>query len=651
MTIDKFCYGSVLKVTREDTLADIERNFLIMKECGFDTTVIWPSSFWWEEKTEEYPFRTGKEILRIAERVGMNIIMELAGQLTVQEYIPDFLMKDEYYATDLYGHRDPGQAGFGFLSYFHPEVNALICEHFEKTATAYKDFPALVGYDVFNETMFRCFDKYTINEFRKWLTRKYGTIEKLNQVWERTYTDFSQIDYQSWKWMSVMSEVDYAQFRKDSISLFLKNWCDAVLKADNTHPLIADNIGSMVNRNHEYGRPQDDYALKELADEIGMSFYPKQVYGCEEPAQRWLTFEGYFDASKRQGFMISEMQTHIQTLFNPTTVVHPHELKQWCLEGIAGGAKALVFWMWRPFNKGLQTLGRGIVDYKERPTPRFDVACEIKKIIDEIGTVKPKKARVAIVYEPICDDFQRSYTKGYGDTVDQKIYLSSILGVYKAMFDCNIPCDIIRLSEIEDYEAIIFTNHIVLDKKDGDRIAEFVKNGGKVVIDGKFGIVDSESMLHKNIPGGDFSKIIGTDYIDTDYLSLDFNYNGENVRGYYGRDIMALLGAKADAAFSDGTPAVVTNKVGNGSVTSINTYLYYGHATKADESVVRFTRSLFEKLGIQSISDNRFVKLRLCENKDGDVLFLFNYSDEEQSVSYGGKNYTLKPQEVGVYKI
>ncbi len=185
-------------------------------------------------------------MLKLAQKHDIQIIMEIAGQLSTLEYIPDFLMKEEYYAVDENGHIIWGQPSFGFLNYFHPEVNRLICQHFQKTAEAYKDFPALIAYDVFNETMFRSFDPYTMDQFRIWLKDRYKTIENLNAVWERTYSDFSQVDYQNWKWLSIMPEVDYAAFRKASISLFLKNWCDAVKTVDPAHPLIADNIASMI---------------------------------------------------------------------------------------------------------------------------------------------------------------------------------------------------------------------------------------------------------------------------------------------------------------------------------------------------------------------------------------------------------------------
>ena len=212
----EFLYGAVLKLTREDTSETIENNFIQMRESGLDTVVIWPAVYWWEEKREGYPFNTGREVLRIAERHGLRVIMELAGQLPMMEAVPDFLMKDEYYCTDENGHKALGYNSFGWLNYLHPEVNEIICKSFADTARAYKDFSALVAYDVFNETAFSSYDGYTLGYFRKWLKDKYGSIDRLNAVWERSYTDFEQVSFAPWIWMSVMPAADFGAFRKAS---------------------------------------------------------------------------------------------------------------------------------------------------------------------------------------------------------------------------------------------------------------------------------------------------------------------------------------------------------------------------------------------------------------------------------------------------
>ena len=422
--------------------------------------------------------------------------------------------------------------------------------------------------------MFRSFDEYTVEEFRKWLKEKYKTIEKLNCIWERTYTDFSEITYQQWKWLSVMPQADWFSFKKASIKRFMDGWCSALKSVDSTHPLIADNIFSSATPAGSYTRPQDDFSLQEVADIIGMSFYPKSTSGVIEPALRHEIFSGFYAASKYGGFLISEMQTHIQALFNPTTAVKKQELLQWCFEGIAGGAQGLIYWMWRPFTKGLQTLGRGLVDYKNRPTERLEAAKELSEYFSKNKTLKPVRADVAVVYDSFCEDLQKTYTMAYD--VDDNIYVNSIYGAYKAFFDAGIPCDIVLAENIEQYKTVVLCNHLSMGKETAKRLSEYVQNGGNVIIDGKTGVVDETGLALKNIPCGEFNRFVGTDYIDTSYELLQFTSNGKPICGYYEREITDVEnGAVTEATFSDGRAAIVS-KTSGGTVLTFNTQLFYG---------------------------------------------------------------------------
>lgn len=628
MKTNNFSYGSVLKLTRRDTIADIEKRFSLMRDCGMDTVVVWPSSFWWEEKESDYPFATGKKLLASAEKFGIKVIMELAGQLSVFEYIPDFLMKKEYHPTTPEGHREWGQNSFGFLNYFHPEVNELICKHYKKTAEAYRDSPALYGYDVFNETMFRSFDNYTMAEFRAWLREKYGTIERLNEVWERTYSDFEQIEYEKWLWMSIMPEADFGAFRKACIGRFMKNWCKAIKDIDSVHPLIADNIHSTVSPKCNYKRPQDDFELKETVDEIGMSFYPKQVNGTMENALRHEIFDGFYAASKREGFFVSEMQTHIQALHNQPTCVRPYELKRWCLESYSAGAKGLIYWMWRPFDKGLQTMGRGLVDYKDRPTERYYLAKDLSETFEKYGTVTPVCGKAGVLYDPLCDDFQRVFSEAY--KLDPALYLNSIFGAYKAMFDNNCKCDIITLGELDDYKCVILSNQLVIDQSRADRLKEYVKNGGVLIIDGRYGLIDSESQLNSELPGGESNFLCGVDYLDSDYEGLDFEFEGISVKGFHGRELVSMTGGEKLAEFADGYPAVSRVKYGKGEVYTINTYLWYGYSQNCEKSVKAFAKKLIEKFDLSTLSVKGNVTARVGETEGKYLIFVFNYSDKEE---------------------
>lgn len=634
MNSKEFLYGAVLKVTREDTLEDIRRHFMQMTESGLNTVVIWPASFWWEEKTSEYPFHTGRAILDLAKECNIKVIMELAGQLSVCEYIPDFQMKDEYYPVDENGHRIWCYEAFGYLNYFHPEVNALVLEHFKKTAEAYKDHEALLAYDIFNETLAGSYDEYTMEEFRNWLKEKYGTIENLNAAWERTYTDFSQVSYTPWKWMSIMPEADFRLFQRTITSTILKRWGDAIRSVDSKHPLLADNVCSSAADPSIFNR--DDFALKDVVDDIGVSFYPKVMTGCIEPAKRWQIFDGFYAASKREGFYVAEMQTHIQALFNPATHVPPKELKMWCMEAVSAGCKSLIYWMWRPFDKGLQTMGRGLVDYKNRSTPRLVFAKELSKLLKETGPLTPITSNVGIVYDELCDVYQKQYTKNY--PVDQDIYHHSLFGAYKAMLQAGCRADVIKLHEINQYKMVLLSNHIVLDETAAALLREYVKNGGIIVCDGKTGIVDKTSMLNKTLPGGAFNDCMGQEYVDTDDLHLDFTYGGKEYDGFYGRDLMEVTDGVCLGTFSDGAPAVVLKRVGKGAVLSVNTYLWYGYLmgnSNADE----FAEMLLETYQLKDISVDASLKVRICENETDYYAFVFNYTDETATAYLTGYGF------------
>ncbi len=634
-------FGSVLKVTRDDTPEALDAHLALMKQYGHNTVVIWPAAFYWEEKTPDYPFATGKLILRLAQKHGLSVIMELAGQITVFEAIPDFRMKDEYLPVDRNGNLIHSQSSYGFLNYFHPEVDAAICGFYRQAAEAYRDFPALYGWDIFNETMFTSFDRWTLEAFRTWLKEKYGTIERLCEVWERTYTDFLQIGFEEWMWMSIMPIADYNAFHKESVGIILRRWRKALLEVDPLHMTVADNIHSGIAPTASYDRPQDDFIVKEAAGELGMSFYPKQVGGTRTPVQRWEVFDGFMASAGREGFFVSEMQTHIQAMFNEATCVRPWELTEWCMEAYAAGAKGLIFWMWRPFITGLQTGGRGLVDYKGRPTVRLETAQKLSDIMTSLGALTPLRAKAGILFDGLSDDFQRMFCRAYG--VDKNIYVQSLFGLYHAMYDAGVRCDFLRLDELEKYPVVFLSNQIVCGPDTAAALKAYVENGGTLVIDGKFGTVDRTAKLLSELPGGDFAPYVGEEVMDSDYEALAFPYDGLTVNGFHGRDLCEVKGAEVTARFVDGYPAVIEKKTGHGKVVTINTFLWYGYAKTADGSVRAFAQKLADSLGLRQSEAAEGVKVRLARSAEKDVIFAFNYADHpvESTVraDFGEKRY------------
>lgn len=641
--MSRFSYGTVLKIQREFTLEDIRLSLASMKEIGMNTVVIWPAIYWWEDRTlPHYPFHTGRKILEMAEELDMKIIMELEGQVTFLEYMPDFVMRPDYFAVDPDGHYTNKGTGYGVMNYSHPEVRMLIHKTFSEAASHYKDYSSLYGYDIYNETRFESYDSFTLQAFREWLKGKYGTIGNLNDIWEKTYYDWSQIQFSNWMWASVMPVVDYNQFKKAYMGMILKDWAAVVKAVDPHHVTIADNVYASVSKDEHYALPQDDWNVAESVDEFGISLYPKNDAVGLSPAKRWQTLSGVHSASREGRFWISELQSHNVAMFNPFSVVRPHNLRWWCWEAISHGAKGIIYWKWDPFTKGVQTMGRGLVDTRGNYTVRAQEAGSIAKVIHdherEFTTYDREQPKVAILYDKLNHDFTKAYARNHGQKLSDSIYLDSLSGMYDALWDEGIPADYLIPEEIIDgtvnlYKALFISSQVNVSHELASALQKYAEQGGVVVCDGRFGAVDNTGMVHRVLPLGQMNEVLGYTFEDIDPEELRIHYGDaeSHLDGYYERQILQIYNGAVEVlgTFANGDPAILSTPQGTGRILTIATFLWYGYFIKKQESVRAFVRVLADDYGLRlhRISSSA-LKLSTLRGEDGLLVFVMNYGTE-----------------------
>jgi beta-galactosidase len=652
-------FGSVLRIQREQSWEDIFRLMKSMKDKGMNMVYIWPAVYWWEDKNlPDYPYQTGHEILKYAEKIDIKVVMELAGQITSLEYAPDFLMKDEYYAVTRDGNKDLGGMFYGYINFNHPEVKRLIEKQYTEEVENYKQYASLYGYDIWNETMFTSFDIHTLKLFRDWLKNKYDNIKSLNISWDRVYEDWSQVDFTPWLWASVMPKVDYEQFHKDNIVIILDHM-KAIIKAkDDIHPVIADNIFSTLTLDEFYDRPQDDWGVAKSVDIFGIDIYPKFT-ATEIPSfVRWQTLECAHSASKPGKFWISELQTHHTTMFSPQSYVYPHEMRMWTWEAISHGAKGITYWKWDPFNRGVQTFGRGLVTSKGEYTPRADEAESIAKVISEnqrqfVG-YNPQQANVAILFDRLDQDFIKALTlpfdavsslgaNGKSGNKVSKLYIESLRGMYKALYEQNIsaeyvsPEDIINKS-IDTYKVLFVSNQVNICGELAEGLRHYVEQGGVVVSDGKFGEIDNIGYTHSQIPGSGLSDMAGFELLDMqpDHLEMTADFKDGcgplSLEGCHERRQIKILDHRVEvvAQYQDGSPAIVRSKYGKGEFIYISTFLWYGYLKNEQLTVKKFIANLNKEHNLSLFeSGDNLLKICTLKGEDGYLLFAFNYNKSE----------------------
>lgn len=637
----QFTYGAVLKVEREHTRQEIRTMLEDMRAAGMNTVVVWPAVYWWEPQGEHYPYQTGRDLLADAEEIGIRVIMELAGQITALEYAPDFLMKDEYYCVDRQGNRDECSLGYGYLNFNHPQVQALIHKQYGEIAREYRDFAALKGYDIWNETQFTSFDDYTLARFRNWLKEKYGDLACLNNSWDRAYRTWEDIHFTQWMWASVMAFVDYQQFHKDNIGMILRDMRQAIQAVDTSHEILADNIHASVTMDHYYNRPSDDWGVAREVDQYGISFYPKFLSRFTPPFLRHQTMTGAHSAAPNGKFAISEMQTHHATMFNPEGSVSPQELWQWCWEAVSHGANGLIYWKWNPFRKGVQTFGRGLVDLQGRDTPRMEIARRIGEVLarePELTQCQPQKPVAAILYDRLNQDFTKAYTIGFRGLLGapDSIYLDSLAGLYRTLWEHNVPVKFVTpaqlaAGETDEIPLLFVTTQVVMDGAMADALRGFVERGGVCVCDGKLGEVDETGLLYPQIPGASLSETFGFELMDMEQGELHiFLPDGTTVQGGHDRRQMQIPGAAVQvaAAYGDGAPAAVRVPYGKGYFCYLSTFLWSACKNQSQAGAYALIEALFGgSLPVSVQCDMPQVNVQRLVSDTADYVFAFNYGN------------------------
>lgn len=638
---DQFTYGAVLKVEREHTRGELRAMLQAMKDTGMNTVVVWPAVYWWEPQGAHYPYQTGRNLLADAGEIGIRVVMELAGQITALEYAPDFVMKDEYYCVDRKGSRDECSMGYGYLNFNHPEVHALIERQYGKIAREYREFPALKGYDIWNETQFTSFDEYTLACFRDWLKAKYGTLDALNASWDRAYRDWSQVRFTQWMWSSVMTFVDYQQFHKDNIGMILR-WMRAAIEAvDAEHEILADNIHASVTMDGYYDRPTDDWCVAREVDQYGISFYPKFLSQFTPPFLRHQTMTGAHSASPDGRFAISEMQTHHATMFNPEGSVSPEELWQWCWEAVSHGANGIIYWKWNPFRKGVQTFGRGLVDLQGRDTPRTETARRLGRILQRetaLQTCRAERPVAAILFDRLNQDFIKAYTVGFGGRMGApaSLYHDALMGLYRTLWEHDVPVKFVTPEELESgavngIPLLFVTTQVTADSALARALLDYAGQGGVCICDGKFAEVNETGLLNFCIPGAGLSETLGFELLDMEEGELSFTLpDGQTVRGSLDRRKMQIDEAKAEivARYMDGEPAVLASRYGKGKVCYISTYLWAACKAQPQPGAYALVERLFGgALPMTVRCDAPQVRVQHLTGPDAEYVFAFNYGE------------------------
>lgn len=619
-----------------------------MKEAGI--AVVRVAEFAWskiEPREGEYTYKFFDDFLNLAHEMGMQVIFS-----TPTATPPAWLTEE--YPEVLNATRDGDLIRHGsrrHYNYNSPVYRELCANIVERIGGHYAGHPAVIGWQVDNE--FNCENQAFYSEsdniaFRRFLKKKYGTIDCLNEAWgtvfwNQTYTAFSEVHVPRRTNTGAVNphlELDYIRFISDSVCSF------AAMQADILRKYIKP--GDFITTNGMFGHI-DNHALKrDSLDFYTYDSYPNFGYCVDgfseqEPMKdRWWSRNLTQVRSISQKFGIMEQQSGANgwnvSMEAPTP--RPGQMTLWTMQSIAHGADYISYFRWRTCPFGTEMYWHGILDYSGRENRRLRELREIHKKLENLKEVAGAtyEARAAIVcdydneWDAEVDHWHGRVQRPSGDALFVGLQQSHI------MFDYVYLDDFVNAGQLARYHVLFYPHPEILTKQRMKLLEQYVAAGGKLVFGCRTGQKDLRGFCVTEPLPGLAAWLTGTDVPEyglaaPDEADVRVDWDGVKLTAPVFRDMLAPVGenaqvlARYEGGCYAGEPALIKNSFGQGEV------YYYGSTFDVD-TVKVFLQKLSVKeplLVLIDVPECCEFAVRRKENRD--YIFVLNYTKEEVKIN------------------
>jgi beta-galactosidase len=250
-------------------------------------------------------------------------------------------------------------------------------------------------------------------------------------------------------------------------------------------------------------------------------------------------------------------------------------------------------------------------------------------------------------------------------------YTSVVQQMHKALYDLNVGSDFVfpETQDLSQFKLLIVPALYISDDALLQRISDYVKNGGHVVMTFKSGFANENSAVRWVRAPGPLREAAGFSYQEFSNLEHPlalrddpFHAGADNKVSYWAEFLMpehAKALAYYDHPFFGKWPAITENEFGSGSLLYEGTYL-------SDKLQTAILKGALEKAGLTGPDQQlpAAVHVQHGVNRFGKRLhYYFNYSSAEVKVSYTyasganlldgksrtqGASFTLAPWDVAI---
>lgn len=555
--------------TRETWLEDIE----LMREAGVNLVSV--GIFSWallEPREGAYDFSFLDEVLDLLAGAGIDV--DLGTPTTVP---PAWFWKAYPQARPV--TREGVMLGFGsrgIVSPSSPEYRRAAAAIAEKLAERYAQHPAVVMWHVHNEygaPVAESFDEASVLNFRRWLERRYGSLDALNAAWGTTfwgqvYGAWDEVDAprQSASVSNPAHQLDFKRFSSDALLECFVLERDAI-RRHATQPITTNFMATSC--------PAIDYWR--WAPEVDLVSNDHYLTASRADAHVMLAMDADFTRSLAGGrpWVLMEHSTSAVNWQPRNVAKRPGELARNSMSHLARGADAIMFFQFRASRFGAEKFHSAMLPHAGRSSRVWNEVVSLGDLVGDLSELRGSRveASVAIVWST--ESFWAQELE-WRPSVDLS-HRERLEAFYAELWKLGVTVDFVHPSQgLSGYAAVFAPSLYLLDEASAANLSAYVEGGGVLAVSYFSGIVDEFDA----VPAGPFPGRL------RDVLGLtieEFQPLREGGRvavtggaaGTVWTDEIVLEGAASVEHFIDGPaagrPAITRNALGDGAAWYLST--------------------------------------------------------------------------------
>ncbi|WP_285785307.1 beta-galactosidase [Microbispora sp. NBRC 16548] len=528
---------------------------------------------------------------------------------------------------------DGERFGFGNRLHYDPS-SPIYREHAanitRRLAERYSFHPALAMWHISNEYGPTAYNEAASAGFRRWLTRRYGDLETLNEAWTtrfwgQVYTDWDQVEVPSVPrtWMNPSRILDFKRFTSDALLECFVAERDIVRSFRDDIPVVTNFMRFYRNADYWRWAPEEDAAALDI--------YPDPA-DPDSHVSSAFQFDLFRSLKGGRPWLLMEQAASAVSQWRLNVVKEPGRMRLGSLQAVSRGADSVMFFQWRAGRGGHERFHSAMLPHSGPQSRTFREVAELGR---EVGLLSPvagtaTRAEVAVLFDW---NGWWGLEELWGLPRNDFSYVDTVMRHYRPLWEHHYAVDVVSTrSDLSPYKVLVVPNAYLVDDEGVAAVTEFARGGGTVVMSFFSGVVDQCNRVRPDGYPGAFRRLIGAKIDEYwparpgERFTVEFT-DGRTATSDWWREDIHLETGTALATYADGLlagrAAVVANDFGAGRV------VYFATLLEQDA----FDRVLIGELRAAGV-ENRFdglpahLECTVREDERHEYLFLLNHDAE-----------------------